>query len=138
GATRDLSQALLTTLPESTEVALNGEQYAIRLLLRHGDVAIYTLASIDASIAPIWRDTIRALVLITLCSLAVAALASMWLSYTVARPINTLSSSLSALTTSRRFDTPVSRTGSSLEVDTLTNTFNTLMATVAQAEADTR
>lgn len=138
GATRDLTPAVLTTLPESNEVTLNNEHYAIRLLLRHGDVFVYTLDSIDASARSILQATLRALALIALCSLAVAWLASMWLARTVARPIDTLSSSLTALTRSRGFDTPVPRTGSSLEVDTLTDTFNTLMATLSAAEADTR
>jgi putative nucleotidyltransferase with HDIG domain len=137
-ATRDLTQAVLTTLPDSNEVTLNDESYAVRVLLREGDVFVYTLNSIDASAAAILKATIRALLLISLCSLAVAWLASMWLARKVARPIDTLSSSLAALTTSRDFDRPVPRTGSSLEVDTLTDTFNTLMATLSAAEADTR
>jgi len=137
-ATRDLTQAVLTTLPQSNELTLNDEQYAIRMLLGHGDVFVYTLDSIDASSRSILNDTIRTLLLIAICSLAVAWLASKWLAQKVARPIDTLSSSLTALTTSRDFDRPVPRTGSSLEVDTLTDTFNTLMATVAAAEADTR
>jgi putative nucleotidyltransferase with HDIG domain len=138
GATRDLTPAVLTTLPGVDVVSLNGEQYAIRMLLGHGDLFVYTLDSIDASAATILGDTIRALLVIALCSLAVAWLASRWLAYTVARPIDTLSSSLTALTTSRLFDAPVPRTGSSLEVDTLTDTFNTLMATLSAAEAETR
>jgi putative nucleotidyltransferase with HDIG domain len=138
GATRDLTQTMLTTLPGSNEVTLNGEQYAIQLLLSHGDVAIYTLDSIDASTASILKDTVGALLLIALGSLAVAWIASRWLARTVARPIDTLSRSLTALTTSRDFDTPVARTGSSLEVDTLTDTFNTLMATLSAAEAETQ
>jgi putative nucleotidyltransferase with HDIG domain len=137
-ATRALTQPVLTTLPEVDTVSLNDEQYAIRLLLRHGDLFVYTLDSIDASTASILRDTVRALLVIALCSLATAWIASRWLARTVARPIDTLSSSLTALTTSRDFDTPVARTGSSLEVDTLTDTFNTLMATLSAAEAETR
>ncbi len=108
------------------------------MLLRHGDVFVYTLDSIDTSARSILMDTIRALVLIAILSLAVAGLASLWLARKVAGPIDTLSSSLAALTTSRDFDRPVPRTGSSLEVDTLTDTFNTLMATLSAAEADTR
>jgi putative nucleotidyltransferase with HDIG domain len=138
GATRDLTQTVLTTLPESEVVTLNGEQYAIRVLLRNPDLGVYTVAPIDAAAASILKDTIRALLLIALCSLAIAALASLWLARTVARPIDILSRSLTALTASRHFDTPVSRTGSSQEVDALTDTFNALMATLSAAEADTR
>jgi putative nucleotidyltransferase with HDIG domain len=137
-ATRDLTQAVLTTLPESRDVTLNDQEYAIGLLLRHGDVFVYTLDSIDASARAILKDTIGALGLIAIGSLVVAWFASRWLARKVAHPIDTLSSSLAALTTSRDFDRPVPRTGSSLEVDTLTDTFNTLMATLSAAEADTR
>jgi putative nucleotidyltransferase with HDIG domain len=136
-STRALTPALLATLADDT-VDLDGEEYAVRLLLRHGDVAIYTLDSIDASARVILGRTVRALLIIAACSLAVAALASMWLARTVARPIDTLARSLAALAASRDFERPVARTGSSLEVDALTDTFNSLMATVASAEADTR
>jgi putative nucleotidyltransferase with HDIG domain len=62
----------------------------------------------------------------------------MWLARTLARPIDTLSRSLAALASSRDFDRPVARTGSSVEVDALTDTFNSLMSTVAAAEDETR
>jgi putative nucleotidyltransferase with HDIG domain len=137
-ATRALTQAVLTTLPELETVNLGGQQYAIRLLLQGQGVAIYSLDSIDASAAAILNGTLSALGLIALCSLAVAGYASLWLARTLARPIDTLSRSLTALTTSREFERPVAPSGSSLEVDTLTTTFNTLMATVSAAEADTR
>jgi putative nucleotidyltransferase with HDIG domain len=42
------------------------------------------------------------------------------------------------MTQSHDFSTPISPTGSSLEVDALTETFNTMMASVLAAEADTR
>ena len=138
GATRALTASVLATLPDTDTVDLNGEQYAVRVLLRHGDVAVVALDSIEASARAILDTTIRALSIIALCSLAVVALASVWLARTVARPIDTLSRSLAALSASRDFDRPVARTGSSLEVDALTDTFNSLMATVAAAEAETR
>jgi len=138
GATAALTQTVLTSLPGADVVDLDGEQYAIRLLVGHGDVIVYTLDSIDASTASILSTTIRALLVIALGSLVLAGLASRWLARTLARPIDTLSRSMTGLAASRDFETPLARTGSSLEVDTLTNTFNTLMATVAAAEADTR
>ena len=137
-AARALTPAVLAALPESDTVDLDGELYAVRLLLRHGGVAVYTLDSIDASARAILGRTRRALLLIAVCSLALVAFASMWLARTLARPIDTLSRSLAALASSRDFDRPVARTGSSLEVDALTETFNSLMATVAAAEAETR
>jgi putative nucleotidyltransferase with HDIG domain len=137
-ATRALTPQLLAGMPDADTVDLDGELYAVRLLLRHGDLAIYTMDSIEASARAILGTTVRALGIIGLCSLAVAALASMWLARTLARPIDTLSRSLAALASSREFERPVARTGSSVEVDALTDTFNSLMATVAAAEAETR
>src|SRR5262249_13067790 len=52
--------------------------------------------------------------------------------------IDTLTRSLTALTGSRQLDEPIAMTGSSLEVDTLTETFNQLMATLNAAEAEAR
>ena len=137
-ATRALTPQLLAGMPDADTVDLDGELYAVRLLLRHGDLAIYTMDSIEASARAILGTTVRALGIIGLCSLAVAALASMWLARTLARPIDTLSRSLAELASSRDFERPVARTGSSVEVDALTDTFNSLMATVASAEAETR
>jgi putative nucleotidyltransferase with HDIG domain len=136
--TRALTPPMLAGLPDADTVDLDGEQYAVRTLLRHGDLAIYTLDSIEASARAILSTTIRALSLIGLCALALAGFASMWLARTLARPIDTLSRSLTALAASRDFDRPVARTGSSVEVDALTDTFNSLMSTVAAAEAETR
>jgi putative nucleotidyltransferase with HDIG domain len=45
---------------------------------------------------------------------------------------------LSEMTQSRTFETPLPTTGSSLEVDALTRTFNSMMATVSAAEAETQ
>ena len=137
-ATRALTPQLLAALPDADTVDLDGELYAVRVLLRHGDLAIYTMDSIEASARAILGTTVRALAIIGLCSLAVAALASMWLARTLARPIDTLSRSLASLASSRDFERPVALTGSSVEVDALTDTFNSLMATVAAAEAETR
>ena len=61
----------------------------------------------------------------------------MWLARTISRPIDTLSKSLSDMTASRDFDHPVPVTGFSLEVDTLTEAFNTMMQSVSAAEAAT-
>ena len=137
-ASRALTPSTLAGLPEADIVDLDGEQYAVRTLLRHGDLAIYTMESIEASARAILGTTVRALGLIGLCALALAAIASMWLARTLARPIDTLSRSLGALASSRDFDRPVARTGSSVEVDALTDTFNSLMSTVAAAEEEAR
>ena len=138
GATRGLSPAVLASLPESDTVDLDNEQYAVRKLLQHGPVSIYVLDSIDRSAATILMDTQRAMAVIALAALGLAWLASRWLAQTVARPIDTLTRSLTRLTGSPDFGKPVAKTGTALEVDTLTDTFNDLMATLSAAEAETR
>ena len=137
-AIRALTPPVLAGLADAETVDLTGEQYAVRLLLRHGDLAIYTLDSIEASARAILGTTVRALLIVALFSLVLAGIASLWLARTLARPIDTLSRSLTALASSRDFEQPVARTGSSLEVDALTDTFNSLMGTVAAAEAEAR
>jgi putative nucleotidyltransferase with HDIG domain len=135
---RALTPAVLAGLPGADAVTLDGEQYAVRKLLQHGDVSVYVLDSIDASASSILSGTLQALGGVALVALALAGLASLWLARAVARPIDTLTTSLTHLSGSRTFDVPIARTGSSLEVDTLTDTFNRLMATLSAAEAETR
>jgi putative nucleotidyltransferase with HDIG domain len=64
-------------------------------------------------------------------------LASIWLAHQSSEPIGRLSASLHTMATSRQFDATLPLTGSSLELDKLTETFNALMASVAAAEAET-
>ena len=74
---------------------------------------------------------------IALGAFALAALASFWLARTIARPIDKLSASLATMTRGREFDHPLTAGGDSLEVDTLTTAFNTMMHSVKAAEAET-
>jgi putative nucleotidyltransferase with HDIG domain len=74
---------------------------------------------------------------IALGAFVLAGIASVWLSRTIARPIDTLSASLSGMTRTRDFDHPLTLGGDSLEVDTLTAAFNTMIQSVKAAEAET-
>jgi len=137
-ATRLLTPSFVATFADADTVDLAGEQYAVKLLFKHGDAAVYALDSIDKSAAPLVSAALRATLLLALGSLVLAGVASVWLARTVARPIDILSRSLSAMTRSQDFGSPIPTTGSSLEVDTLTQTFNAMMASVVAAQADTR
>jgi putative nucleotidyltransferase with HDIG domain len=138
-ATRALTPAVLTTIgPSDDNLILEGQHYAVKLLFRHGGAAVYALDSIDASAEPLLATAFRATLFIALGALALGAIASLWLAHTVARPINTLSRSLTAMTQSRDFGTPIPTTGSSLEVDALTETFNAMMTSITAAQQDTR
>ena len=110
-ATRALTPTVLTTIgPSDDNLILEGQHYAVKLLFRHGGAAVYALDSIDASAEPLLAAAFRA----TLLHRARRAgarrpSASLWLAQTVARPIDTLSRSLTAMTQSRDFGTPIPR-----------------------------
>ena len=137
-ATRALTPQTMGMLGSTDTVRLNGTLYTARVLLRRDNVAVYTLESVDASTAQILDDTLRALLVIALASLAAAAVASLMLARSVAKPIDRLSRSLTAIARSRDFDTPVPALGAYAELDDLTETFNGLMTSVSAAEAETR
>ena len=118
-------------------VTLGDSEYAVKRLVQEGAAQVYVLDSIDASARPVVQGALRTMGGIALGAFALAALASLWLARTIARPIDALSSSLSAMSGSRDFDHPLTPGGESLEVDTLTVAFNTMMHAVRAAEAET-
>src|SRR5207249_9132816 len=63
--------------------------------------------------------------------------ASFWIARMLSEPIGQLSRSLAHMAASRTIDARLPATGSSREVDALTATFNALMRSVADAEAQT-
>ncbi|HEY7501228.1 MAG TPA: HD domain-containing phosphohydrolase [Vicinamibacterales bacterium] len=128
----------LSTLSTSSIVTVKGLEYATRLLYQDGDTRVYALDSIGESTRAPMQSALRAMLIFAICSFALAAVASFWLARTISRPIDTLSKSLSEMTSSRDFDNPLPATGISLEVDTLTATFNTMMRSVSTAEAERR
>ena len=118
-------------------VRLPDGEYALRRLIDQGDAQVFLLESIDAAAQPAISRALRTLGVIAIGAFLLAALASLWLARTIARPVDRISSSLIELTRSRDFDHPVETTGSSLEVDTLAAAFNSMMASVRDAEAET-
>jgi putative nucleotidyltransferase with HDIG domain len=118
-------------------VTLGDSEYAVRRLVQEGAAQVYVLDSIDASARPAVQRALRTMGGIAVGAFLLAGLASLWLARTIARPIDTLSGSLSLMTNSRDFDHPLTLGGDSLEVDTLTVAFNTMMHSVKSAEAET-
>ena len=133
-----LTPAALRTLESDGRITLGSSEYAVKLLFPDSEAAVYALDSIDASTRVPMQQALTAVSLIAIGSFALAAFASVWLARTISRPIDTLSTSLSEMTSSRDFDNPVPPTGFSLEVDTLTEAFNTMMRSVSAAEAETQ
>jgi putative nucleotidyltransferase with HDIG domain len=137
-AASTLTAVALTRTADQATLRLGREDYATQLLFRAGDAAVFAIESIDASVGPAMGDAVRSALLIALGAFFLAGMASLWMARTLARPIDTLSRSLSGMAKSRSFETSVPLTGSSQEVDALTETFNSMMQSVVSAEAETQ
>lgn len=132
-----LTPELLRTFAAGELTRINGEEYAVRPLVEGGTAAVYVLDSIDAAARPLIAASLQRMGAIALGAFALAAAASLWLARTVARPIDTLSAALTNMTRTRRFDQPLAPSGASLEVDSLTDAFNSMVESVRAAEAET-
>lgn len=136
-AAASLTPETLRALSSSGMATVSGEEYAVRPLLQDGSAAVYVLDSVDAAAWPLVRSSLDTLALIALGAFALAAIASFWLARTISRPIDTLSRALTDMTRTRTFDRSLAASGASLEVDSLTHAFNTMMASVKAAEGET-
>jgi putative nucleotidyltransferase with HDIG domain len=135
-AARDLA-ASSSDMSSARIMTLAGESWAIQPLSRLGDVTFLALASIDAAAAAgQTRAALRSLAWVGLGAMLLAIVGSVWLARTLTQPIDHLSRSLSAMTTGDRRREPVVPSGTSRELDQLTNTFNSLLSSVAAAEAE--
>jgi putative nucleotidyltransferase with HDIG domain len=132
-----LTPQMINSMAGRDVVTLADSEYAVRQLVQQGAAQVYVLDSIDVAAGPAIHEALRTMGGIALGGFALAGLASLWLARTIARPIDKLSTSLSGMTNSRAFDNPVAPGGDSLEVDTLTVAFNTMMHSVKAAEAET-
>ena len=137
GAAREFESAVAATRPDAGTIPLNGESYAFRRLVAVGDTAFYALGSIDESSRGAMRQAMRNLLFTAVGAIALALLGSLTLARLLARPIGQLSTSLARMAASHDVTSRLPRTGSSRELDALTDTFNDLMASVALAEAQT-
>ena len=132
-----IGQQLRNGPPPGPMLRANGAEYAVKLLFQRGDAAVYAVDSIGASTQVPMQQALRSVLLIAIGSFVFAAIASIWLARTISRPIYRLSAALSHMTTARDFENPVPLSGVTREVDTLTETFNSMMQSVARAEAET-
>jgi putative nucleotidyltransferase with HDIG domain len=117
-------------------IVLAGESWALQPLSQLDGVRFLALASIDAAASGQTGVALRSLAWVGLGAIVLAVLGSMWLARTLTHPIDHLSRSLSAMTTGDRAREPVAATGTSRELDQLTDTFNSLLASLKLAEAD--
>jgi putative nucleotidyltransferase with HDIG domain len=125
-------------LPERGTVRVGDERYAVRELLRLGPLRVYALDSLTAATRAATQEALGALVLVSIGALLAAGIASFWLARSLARPIGELSRSLSEMAHDRRPGMALPRSGSSRELDALTDTFNELFASLEAAEGATQ
>jgi putative nucleotidyltransferase with HDIG domain len=138
GLNRHLTPAVVRTLAAQDTIELGSTEYAVKQLFQDGDAAVYAFDSVDAATREPMQKAFASVLLIALGAFSLAVFASVWLARTISKPIDTLSRSLSQMTASRDFDHPVAERGFSLDVDSLTAAFNTMMKSVSAAEAETR
>jgi putative nucleotidyltransferase with HDIG domain len=137
-ASRQFESAVAVDRPVDGTIALDGESYAFRRLVAVSDTVFYALGSVDESSQAAMRDAMRNLAFIGVLGIGLAGIGSFWLARLVSEPIGALSNSLAAMAASHNVSARLPVTGSSRELDTLTETFNALMASVGEAEAQTQ
>ena len=116
-------------------VDLGGESHAFRRLVQIGDTSFYALGSIDQSARNATRNAMRSLAFIAAGAMVLAFAGSFRLARLLTQPIGELSASLEKIASARGVDARLPLTGSSLELDALTETFNDQMASLSAAEA---
>ena len=136
-AGKEFEAAVAARRPADGTIDLDDESHAFRRLVEIGDTTIYALGSIDESSRSATSAAIRSLTIIAIGAILLAMGASFFLAQMLSKPIGELSGSLASMAASHTVDARLPLTGSSRELDTLTDTFNALIASVAAAEAQT-
>ena len=134
-AAREFEAWLATSSGSDGTVDLGGESHAFRRLVQIGDTSFYALGSIDQSARNATRNAMRSLAFIAAGAMVLAFAGSFWLAGLLTRPIGELSASLEKIA-SAGGGARLPLTGSSLELDALTETFNEQMASLSAAEAE--
>jgi putative nucleotidyltransferase with HDIG domain len=135
----DVARALLAQARETADInQLNGEEYAVGVMMSSDEAKIYALSSIDDATQAATRDALAALAAIAFGSIVLAALGSLWLARTLTEPIDRLSSEIATMTAARAFGSTLEPTGTSRELDALATAFNDLMRGLTAAEAETQ
>ena len=137
-AARPFESAVARTRPTDGTMNLAGEWYAYRRVVLVGDTGFYALESIDEASRAMTRSAMNSLAYLAIGAIVLTLAASFWLARMLSEPIGHLSQSLAAMAASHEVEARLPRTGSSRELDALTDTFNALMTSVSVAEAQTR
>jgi putative nucleotidyltransferase with HDIG domain len=131
-------EAQIDRLPEEGVITLDGDLHAVRLVSRVARAEFYAVDSIGMAAAAAHQDALDSLSVIAIGALVLGALASFWLARALSRPIDGLSQQLRLMARAREFSRSLPPSGSSRELDALTDTFNELMASLLAAESQTQ
>jgi putative nucleotidyltransferase with HDIG domain len=122
---------------KSDTIELSGESYAFQRLNALNDTSFYALGSIDEPVRAATEDMLTQLVLIGIGAGVLALVGSFSLARSLSTPIGHLSAALAHMAATHHVDGRLALSGSSRELDTLTQTFNDLMSSIAEAEDQT-
>ena len=135
-AAREFEALMARTNATDGTIDIGGETHAFRRLVQVGDTSFFALGSIDElSRTAMWNAT-RSLAFIAAGAMLLAIAGSFRLARMLTEPIGELSASLERMAAGRDIAARLPLTGSSRELDALTETFNAQMASVSAAEAD--
>jgi putative nucleotidyltransferase with HDIG domain len=133
--TRDL---VATGYASGASQVLNGEEYAVRSLIVSGPARVLALTSIDAAARAATRAALLALGTTAFGAFVLTAFVSLWLARTLTDPINRVASDITMMAATGDRTRALQATGTSREIDALTEAFNTLMQGLAAAESESR
>jgi putative nucleotidyltransferase with HDIG domain len=119
------------------EVVLNGESFAFRRVVQLVDASFYALSSIDVPVRVAMNKILWTFILTGLGAALLALGVSFSLARSLSTPIGHLSAALAHMAATHLVEGRLALTGSSRELDTLTQTFNDLMSSIGEAEAQT-
>ncbi len=123
-------------LPASGSVALEGHEFVVRRLVSVGNAQIYAIGDVGAARRAATDEAARVLLVVGIGALLLAGAGSWWLARHLASPIDLLRTTLAQMATARDFERPLPKTGTSFELDALTDTFDALRQAVSLAEAE--
>jgi putative nucleotidyltransferase with HDIG domain len=134
---REFEASIARSRAAAGTMELEGEAHAFRRLVHVANTSFYAIGSIDEAARAEIREAMRVLALIAVGAMLLALVGSFWLARLLTEPVGRLSASLAQMAAARVVDGRLPLTGSSRELDTLTETFNALMASVGAAETET-
>jgi putative nucleotidyltransferase with HDIG domain len=132
-----LVHGLQAGLGESGHLRLDGDRYAYRRLRAIGPAAFYAIDSITAARDRVSAAALPKLVAIALGGLVLCGLASVRLARAVSAPIDLVTREIAAMAAAQETARVIVPPDATREVETLGETFNTLMRALQESRAET-